>query len=200
MASTSTTLSQSQIQALIVSAAQQYGVDPNLALAVAKQESGFNQYAASGSVLTSSTGALGVMQLMPATAAGLGVDPTDPTQNIDGGVQLLSQLLNQFGGNQSEALAAYYAGPTAVTDAGGVPSIAQSYVTSVLGNYNAMGGGSDTYLNASALPATFGDELSNEASDAVSSAELTLGGLDIDPTVLLVGGGLLLLALFMGRE
>src|SRR6185437_15809276 len=86
---------QSQIKAI----AQQYGVDPNLALSVAKQESGYSQFNSSGQVLKSSAGALGVMQLMPATAAGLGVDPNDQTQNITGGVKLLAQLMKQFNGN-----------------------------------------------------------------------------------------------------
>src|SRR5579864_1756835 len=66
-------------QSLIQQAAAKYGVDPALALAVANQESGYNQAA------RSSAGAIGIMQLMPSTAAGLGVDPTDAAQNVDGG-------------------------------------------------------------------------------------------------------------------
>src|SRR5271167_3758082 len=89
------------VPTLIVQAAQKYGVPPNLALEVANAESRMNQDA------VSPTGAIGVMQLMPGTAAGLGVDPTDVTQNINGGVQYLAQLLAQFGGNISAALAAY---------------------------------------------------------------------------------------------
>lgn len=131
------TSSQQQVQAQIVSIANQYGVDPNLALAVAKQESGYQQYGASGGTLTSRAGALGVMQLMPATAAGLGVDPNDQTGNITGGVKLLSQLLSQFNGNVPNALAAYNAGPDAVQKYGGVPPYAetQNYVTSIMANY-----------------------------------------------------------------
>ena len=113
---------------LITQAAQRYGVDPSLALAVANQESGLDQSA------RSSAGAIGVMQLMPSTAAGLGVDPTDPAQNVDGGVRYLSQLLKQFGGDVSLALAAYNAGPGNVQKYRGIPPFAetQSYVTRIL--------------------------------------------------------------------
>ena len=70
----------SSIQSLITSVANQFGVPPSIALAVAQKESGFNQAA------VGAAGELGVMQLMPATAAGLGVDPSDLTQNVTGGV------------------------------------------------------------------------------------------------------------------
>jgi soluble lytic murein transglycosylase-like protein len=115
-------------QALIQAAAAKYGVDPNLALAVANQESGLNQSA------KSSAGAIGIMQLMPATAAGLGVDPTDAAQNVDGGVKLLSQLLTQYNGDTSLALAAYNAGPGNVAKYGGIPPFpeTQNYVASIL--------------------------------------------------------------------
>jgi soluble lytic murein transglycosylase-like protein len=118
----------------ITQIAQQYGVDPSLALAVANQESGGQQYNSSGGVLTSSAGAQGIFQLMPSTAAGLGVDPTDPVQNIQGGIEYLSQMLSQFGGNVQLALAAYNAGPGAVTAAGGVPPYTetQNYVSSIM--------------------------------------------------------------------
>jgi soluble lytic murein transglycosylase-like protein len=73
---------------------------------------------------------------MPGTASSLGVaNPLDPSESIEGGARYLSQLMTQFGGNTSEALAAYNAGPGAVTQYGGVPPYAetQSYVTKVLG-------------------------------------------------------------------
>ena len=86
-------------------AARKYGVDPELALAVAMQESSGNQDC------VSSAGAIGVMQLMPKTARELGVDPRDMAQNIDGGVRYLAKMLNEFGGDVRDALTAYNMGP-----------------------------------------------------------------------------------------
>ena len=96
---------------MLHTAAQKYGVDPKLAQAVAKAESGYSPQA------VSSTGAVGVMQLMPDTAAGLGVrNINDPRENIDGGVRYLKQMLDTFHGNVAQAVAAYNAGPQAVKD------------------------------------------------------------------------------------
>ncbi len=86
----------------------------------------------------SSAGALGLMQLMPATAASLGVEnPMDPSENIEGGVKLLRELLNQFGGNLTNTVAAYNAGAGAVQQFGGVPPYqeTQTYVKRVLSTY-----------------------------------------------------------------
>jgi soluble lytic murein transglycosylase-like protein len=118
----------------IIQTAQQYGVDPNLALAVAQQESSLNPDA------VSSEGAIGLFQLMPATAAGLGVDPHDPIQNIQGGIRYLSQLLSRFGGNVSLALAGYNAGPGNVLKYNGIPPFpeTQNYVASILGKLGAV--------------------------------------------------------------
>lgn len=136
------------VLALVNAAAARYNVPPALAIAVANQESGGNQYNAEGGVLTSSAGALGVMQLMPTTAAGLGVDPTDTAQNVDGGVRYLSQLLNQFDGNQQLALAAYNWGPGNVQTNGleNWPTETMNYVQSILA---AIGAG-DSSGDASA--------------------------------------------------
>lgn len=117
------------VTTLLNQAAAKYGIDPSLLTAIAQKESALNPTA------VSSAGAQGVMQLMPATAASLGVsNPFDPAQNIDAGARYFSQLLNQFGGNTSLALAAYNAGPGAVTKYGGIPPYTQTqdYVTSVL--------------------------------------------------------------------
>ncbi len=116
---------------LIQTAATKYGLDPALLKGLIKQESGFNPNARSGA------GAVGLTQLMPGTAAGLGVtDATDPAQAIDGGARYLSEQLKRFGGDASKALAAYNAGPGAVSRFGGVPPYAetQNYVRTVLAN------------------------------------------------------------------
>ena len=100
------------------------GVDPKLALAVAQQESDFRQYDAAGNILRSKTGALGIMQLLPSTAKGLGVDPTDPGANIIGGITYLQQLLSKYG-SPEQALEHYYGSKDAAANA--------SYAHQVLG-------------------------------------------------------------------
>jgi peptidoglycan DL-endopeptidase CwlO len=112
---------------LFAAAGDRHGVDPALLSAVARAESGYNPNA------MSTAGARGLMQFMPDTAAGLGIDPLDPAQAIDGAARYLAQQLTTFG-SVDLALAAYNAGPVAVTRYGGVPPFAetQSYVTKVL--------------------------------------------------------------------
>ena len=117
---------------LIDTTARKYGVDEKLVRAVVKQESGFNPNA------KSKVGALGLMQLMPSTAEGLGVkDPLDPKQNVEGGVKYLKSMLDKFNGNTILALAAYNAGPNAVSKYDGVPPYkeTQNYVRSILSQY-----------------------------------------------------------------
>lgn len=108
-------------------AALKYNVSESLLKAIAKAESNFNAND------VSSAGAIGVMQLMPATAEGLGVkNPYDPEQNILGGAKCISQKLKEFKGDVRLALAAYNAGSGAVKRYGGVPSYCKTYVNRVL--------------------------------------------------------------------
>jgi peptidoglycan DL-endopeptidase CwlO len=111
---------------LFTQAGSRYGVDPAVLAAMAKTESGFNSSAVSAS------GARGLMQFMPATAAGLGVDTSDAASSIDGAARYLSSLTQQFGSTPL-ALAAYNAGPGTVQRYGGVPPYGetQSYVQKV---------------------------------------------------------------------
>jgi soluble lytic murein transglycosylase-like protein len=120
----------SPYDALIEQAAQRNGVDPAILHGLIQQESGFDPNSRSGA------GASGLTQLMPGTASSLGVaNPLNPAESIEGGARYLSQMMAKFGGNTSDALAAYNAGPGAVSRYGGVPPYAetQSYVTKVLG-------------------------------------------------------------------
>lgn len=124
--------SKSEIVGIINEVSNKYDIDPKLIEALVKQESGFNPNA------KSKAGALGLMQLMPATAKGLGVtDPMDVRQNIEGGVKYVKSMLDRFNGNIILALAAYNAGPNAVKKYDGVPPYkeTQNYVKSILANY-----------------------------------------------------------------
>lgn len=129
------------LHAMAVAAASAAGVPPNLFVALVEAESGFNPTA------VSSAGAMGLAQLMPATARALGVtNPFDPQQNLAAGARYLKSLLAQFG-SVPLALAAYNAGPAAVTFYGGVPPYpeTEAYVARVMslaGLAGPAGGGS----------------------------------------------------------
>jgi soluble lytic murein transglycosylase-like protein len=118
-----------EVSRAIQDASARHAVSTPLVEAVAWQESRYNQAA------LSPKGAVGVMQLMPGTARTLGVDAGDLKGNVEGGVAYLSQMLQRFEGDLPKALAAYNAGPEAVTRYGGVPPYAetQAYVRAILG-------------------------------------------------------------------
>jgi len=119
---------------LIQDASDQSQLSARLIAAVAWQESHMNQAA------VSPKGARGVMQLRPATAARLGVDPGDLRGNLDGGAAYLAQLLKQFDGDIVLSLAAYNAGPEAVRRWGGVPPYPETraYVAAILERLSQM--------------------------------------------------------------
>jgi soluble lytic murein transglycosylase-like protein len=133
----------------ITAAAKRNGVDPALLAGLVEQESNFDPNAGSPA------GAQGLTQLMPATAASLGVTNVhDPAQALEGGAKYLRQQLDRFGGDVARALAAYTAGPGAVERFGGVPPYAetQQYVRRVQANaaeYRAGTTASTAVLSAS---------------------------------------------------
>jgi hypothetical protein len=147
--------------------AQQVGIDPDLFVALVRQESRGNPGA------RSPAGARGYTQLMPNTARSLGVNPDDPAQNLLGGARYLKQQLRTFHGNVAEALAAYNAGPGAVQKYGGVPPYAetQAYVKRILGSLKNPSGAT----SAGSTPAG-GAPAAAITPSITPSAMPTLGG------------------------
>jgi soluble lytic murein transglycosylase-like protein len=124
---------------LVQHMAPQYGLDPELVMAMIRQESNFNPMA------TSPKNAQGLMQLIPATAERFGVrDPYDPVENLKGGMKYFRWLLDRFGGSVELALAGYNAGEGAVDRHNGIPPYdeTRNYVRRILSNYRK------TYQNA----------------------------------------------------
>jgi soluble lytic murein transglycosylase-like protein len=120
------------INLLVDQTANRFQMDPELIRAMVQVESGYNPKA------VSSKGALGLMQLIPATAARFGVtNPFDPKQNLEGGVTYLKHLMALFGGNLPLSLAAYNAGEQTVQRSGGIPAISQTqdYVRKITSIY-----------------------------------------------------------------
>jgi soluble lytic murein transglycosylase-like protein len=131
----------SQLDDVILAAAQRHNVDVDLVRALIKVESNFNPHA------VSNKGAMGLMQLMPRTARDLGVaNPFDPEQNVEGGVRHFKGLLEGFNGNVPLSLAAYNAGAGAVARNGGVPPYTETRnyvnrITQLYGAHNAFTAG-----------------------------------------------------------
>ena len=117
---------------LVERIAARYSLSPALLEALVWQESRWRHDA------VSPKGALGLTQLMPATARELGVDPLDPVANLEGGARYLRSLLDRFDGDLVKALAAYNAGPGRVERANGIPAIreTQGYVAAILARLN----------------------------------------------------------------
>lgn len=122
------------VSSYITEAAGKFGLSEQLLRAVIDAESSGNQDA------VSPAGAIGLMQLMPGTAADLGVNPHDPRENVLGGAKYLRQMLDRYNGDVQKALAAYNAGPKAVDDHGGIPPYEETrnYVSKIA---KALGGG-----------------------------------------------------------
>ncbi len=122
------------IDQLVQQVSSRYQVDPDLVRAIIRVESDYDPKA------VSNKGAMGLMQLVPATAQRFGVaNPFDPQQNLEGGVTYLKYLMGLFGGNVSLSLAAYNSGEHTVQRSGGIPAIpeTQSYVRKVKSIYQS---------------------------------------------------------------
>lgn len=167
-APSSRTPSQQEVSKMVQQEAIRQGVDPNFAMAIAEQESRFRQSA------RSAVGATGVMQLMPGTAAQLGVNPYDTRDNIRGGVKYIKQLQGMFGDRYDLIAAGYNAGPYRQSlQNGQIPNIpeTQDYVKKVSAYYarNKAQNGDNTPAEGTAEPetASYGNGCGEQLKKAV---------------------------------
>ena len=174
-----------EISTEIINTASSSGVDPRLALEVAMTESGLNQAA------VSPAGAIGIFQLMPSTAAALGIDPHDPLQNIHGGIMLLGQLMGEFAGDLAKVLAGYNWGAGNTANAviaygsdwlSHAPAETQNYVAKI------------TAAIASEYDVSVGPVPSNGSTGSTASPTGIPGGM---PVGVMIVAGLALLTLYM---
>lgn len=136
----SSTLPPAEINRLVEQTASRFDVDPDLVHAIIQVESDYDPGA------VSHKGAMGLMQLVPATAQRFGVEnPFDPKQNIEGGVTYLRHLLDIFQGDLELSLAAYNAGENSVLRRGGIPAFTEThnYIRKVTGIYSTGSNGQD---------------------------------------------------------
>ncbi len=188
-ASSANSYTSGELDSIFEEAANSYGVSSIILKSIAKAESGFNPSA------VSNAGAVGIMQLMPSTAAALGVSNSyDARENIMGGAKYISQLLSNYQGNISLALAAYNAGSANVDKYGGIPPFTetQNYVKKVLSYMEEFGSAvsntvssvSDQLSSIFNLTGSARDEANQMLADFFSSKNISKDALDILTTIL----------------
>ena len=188
-ASSASSYTSNELDSIFEDAANTYGVSSIILKSIAKVESDFNPNVVSGA------GASGIMQLMPSTAASLGVSNSyDARENIMGGAKYISQLLSNYQGNISLALAAYNAGSANVDKYGGIPPFTetQNYVKKVLSYMEEFGSAvsntvssvSDQLSSIFSLTGTARDEANQMLADFFSSKNISKDALDILTAIL----------------
>ena len=193
------TYTPAQIQQMITSAAQQYGVPPSVALAVAKVESGFNPNAVNSANANGTTD-YGVFQINSSNLASLGIssDPLNPNANINAGVQLLAQYYQQYGGDLTQVAWAYNAGPGSVAS-GNMPASTANYVASV--NEAAQGYGTSLpALSDTGSSVTSSDTTGTTTGGSFLSSDVSFAGVSIPQYALIGGAALLALGLWVALD
>lgn len=180
-AASATSYTTEELDAFFTEAANTYGVSKDLLKAMAKAESGFNPSA------VSSAGAMGIMQLMPATAANLGVtNAFDARENIMGGANYISQLLTKYNGNTALALAAYNAGSGNVDKYGGIPPFEETknYVNKICSELGIDVPVSNTPATIFDLTGDEREQANQMLEDFFSNYNITKDSLDLLVTLL----------------